>query len=243
MVRPGHGLDGPAITSSWPAQPQADEVEDLRGLLARGRRRPIPAACSREDARPRHGPKVKRGIGRRRGRSNDHRLWLALLGVTSWPRPRIFGIIKFEFPSHGGPVHTLVTPAKIGTYVRTQNLEKQTQRGPAAGRGHQDELRPGQQRGVGGATSRVTRRPGTTSRSSCSSAATWLTPHAAARWPASTAVPGRQAGPRRVAGRPGLLRGGRHRHATQRRHVRLVRQRQLRRDLLAHHERPGPVGR
>ena len=28
-VRPGHGLDGPEITSSWPAQPQVDEPESF----------------------------------------------------------------------------------------------------------------------------------------------------------------------------------------------------------------------
>ena len=38
----------------------------------------------------------------------------------------ITGIIKFEFPSHGGPAHTMVTPAKIGTYMRTVDLERQT---------------------------------------------------------------------------------------------------------------------
>jgi hypothetical protein len=27
-VRPGHGLDGPEITSSWPAQPAADDHLD-----------------------------------------------------------------------------------------------------------------------------------------------------------------------------------------------------------------------
>src|SRR6202012_4293565 len=28
-VRPGHGLDGPEITSSWPAAPHADDVENF----------------------------------------------------------------------------------------------------------------------------------------------------------------------------------------------------------------------
>ena len=37
----------------------------------------------------------------------------------------IAGIIKFELPSHSGPAHTMVTPAKIGTYARTVNLEHQ----------------------------------------------------------------------------------------------------------------------
>ena len=38
----------------------------------------------------------------------------------------ITGIIKFEFPSHSGPVHTMVTPPRIGTYARTVDLERQT---------------------------------------------------------------------------------------------------------------------
>ena len=37
----------------------------------------------------------------------------------------ITGIIKFEFPSHSGPAHAMVIPAKIGNYVRTVDLEKQ----------------------------------------------------------------------------------------------------------------------
>ena len=37
----------------------------------------------------------------------------------------ITGIIKFEFPSHSGPTHAMAIPAKIGTYVRTVDLEKQ----------------------------------------------------------------------------------------------------------------------
>ena len=37
----------------------------------------------------------------------------------------ITGIIKFEFPSHGGPAHTMTIPARIGTYARTVDLERQ----------------------------------------------------------------------------------------------------------------------
>ena len=29
-MRPGHGLDGPEITSSWPAQPQTDDLESFQ---------------------------------------------------------------------------------------------------------------------------------------------------------------------------------------------------------------------
>jgi hypothetical protein len=132
VVRPGHGLDGPEITGSWPAQPEADDLEDFedfwreddedeeyRGLFAEdgdefGDRR----TASRQAS--------GRGIGRRRGRSRDHRLWLALLGVVIAAAAAITAIIKFEFPSHGGPVHQMVTPASIGNYQRTMNMEKQT---------------------------------------------------------------------------------------------------------------------
>ena len=38
----------------------------------------------------------------------------------------IFGILKFEFPSHSGPAHAMQTPARIGSYVRTVDMEKET---------------------------------------------------------------------------------------------------------------------
>ncbi len=125
-VRPGHGLDGPEITSSWPAAPHADEVEDFEDFWREDDDEAEYKGLFGDRALLDKPAKVKRAIGRRRGGSNDHRLWFALGGVAVVAAAAITGIIKFEFPSHGGPVHTLVTPAKIGTYVRTQNLEKQT---------------------------------------------------------------------------------------------------------------------
>ena len=134
-VRPGHGLDGPEITSSWPAQPHADgletfddfwrddEDEEYSGLFG-DRQAEFDRADARQAAASRPGA-AKRRIGRRRGRSNDHRLWLGLGGVVIVAAAAITGIIKFEFPSHSGPAHTMTTPAKIGTYVRTVDLEKQ----------------------------------------------------------------------------------------------------------------------
>ena len=127
-VRPGHGLDGPEITSSWPAQPPAEDLDsyaefwqedgeeaEYRGLFG-----------DRETGSDGARPGAKRRIGRRRGGSNDHRLWLGLGGVVIVAAAAITGIIKFEFPSHSGPVHTMVTPARIGTYARTVDLERQT---------------------------------------------------------------------------------------------------------------------
>jgi hypothetical protein len=69
---------------------------------------------------------ARRPIGRRRGRSKDHRLWLGLGGVIVVAVGAIIGIIKFEFPSYGGPAHTMITPARIGSYARTVDLERQT---------------------------------------------------------------------------------------------------------------------
>jgi hypothetical protein len=126
-VRPGHGLDGPEITSSWPAQPPAgadsfaefwaedDDEAEYSGLFG-----------DRDIAQEQARSAAKRRIGRRRGGSNDHRLWLGLGGVVIVAAAAITGIIKFEFPSHGGPAHLMATPAKIGTYMRTVDLERQT---------------------------------------------------------------------------------------------------------------------
>ena len=129
-VRPGHGLDGPEITGSWPAQPQADDLEsfedfwraddedeEYRGLFA-------DEDYGDELSGSRPGP--GRRTGRRRGRSRDHRLWLALLGVVIAASAAITAIIKFEFPSHGGPVHVMHIPASIGSFVRTPDMEKTT---------------------------------------------------------------------------------------------------------------------
>jgi len=127
-VRPGHGLDGPEITSSWPVQPPAEDVDSFAEFWAEDNEdgeysglfgdRDVTPDSARSAA--------KRRIGRRRGGSNDHRLWLGLGAVVIVSAAAITGIIKFEFPSHSGPAHTMVTPAKIGTYLRTVDLERQT---------------------------------------------------------------------------------------------------------------------
>jgi hypothetical protein len=58
---------------------------------------------------------ARQGIGRRRGRSGDRRLWLGLGGVVVVAAAAIFLIIKFEFPSDGGAAHTLAMPDKVGS--------------------------------------------------------------------------------------------------------------------------------
>jgi hypothetical protein len=132
-VRPGHGLDGPEITSSWPAQPQTDDLESFAEFWAEDDDEDYPGLFPGEgpDSGQRRGSGARtkgnnRRTGRRRGRSRDHRLWLALLGVLVVAAAAIFGILKFEFPSHNGPVHQMATPPRIGSYVRTVDMEKQT---------------------------------------------------------------------------------------------------------------------
>ena len=134
-VRPGHGLDGPEITSSWPAQPQTDDLESFQDFwrddedeeytgLFGDRQAEFDRADARQAAASRQAA-AKRRTGRRRGRSNDHRLWLGLGGVVIVAAAAITGIIKFEFPSHSGPAHTMVIPPRIGSYARTVDLERQ----------------------------------------------------------------------------------------------------------------------
>jgi len=94
-----------------------DEDEEYRGLFADRDFGDGPSGS-------RQGP--GRRTGRRRGRSSDHRLWLALLGVVIAAAAAITAIIKFEFPSHGGPVHAMQTPARIGSFARTVDMEKTT---------------------------------------------------------------------------------------------------------------------
>jgi hypothetical protein len=133
-VRPGHGLDGPEITSSWPAQPQIEEAESFEEFWAEDDNDAeyeglFPGEDPDFDARRKARTRAKaegRRTGRRRGRSNDHRLWLALLGVLVVAAAAIFGILKFEFPSHGGPTHRMTNPPRIGSYMRTVDMEKET---------------------------------------------------------------------------------------------------------------------
>jgi hypothetical protein len=136
-VRPGHGLDGPEITSSWPAQPVADDLgsfedfwrddadEEYTGLFG-NREAEFERADAKQAAAKQAGAKqagAKRRTGQRRSGSNDRRLWLGLGGVVVLAAAAIVGIIKYEFPTHSGPAHVMATPATIGAYARTVDLE------------------------------------------------------------------------------------------------------------------------
>jgi hypothetical protein len=79
------------------------------------------------DSRPDTGAQpatTRQGVGRRRGRSGDRRLWLGLAGVMAVAAAAIFLIIKFEFPAPSGPAHTLSMPNKIGSsYVSSKVVD------------------------------------------------------------------------------------------------------------------------
>lgn len=65
-------------------------------------------------------------IGRRRGGSSDHRLWLGLVGVAVVAGAAIFGIVRFEFPSNSGPSHELVVPASVDSYQWAPKIEAES---------------------------------------------------------------------------------------------------------------------
>jgi hypothetical protein len=220
QVRPGHGLDGPEITSSWPAQPQVEEAESFEEFWAEDDNDAeyeglFPGEDPDFDARRKARTRTKaegRRTGRRRGRSNDHRLWLALLGVLIVAAAAIFGILKFEFPSHAGPTHRMTTPAGIGSYMRTVDMEKETKL---------NKLRAEVIKMSSGEASNVVSaiyESGNSAAGNTEQIVMFIGGHLANAAPASSI--GRSA-----------------RDLGLRRHVRLVRQRQLRRDRLAHHER------
>jgi Protein kinase domain len=129
-ARPGHGgmpggqgTAGYAAQSAWAAdvagefEPSWRKDEDpgyTGGMHAGSGRIAVQSAA----ARP--------GTGRRHGRRNGRRLWLASGGLVAAAAAAITGVLTFGFPSRHGPAHVLVTPARIGAYVRTVNMERQT---------------------------------------------------------------------------------------------------------------------
>ncbi len=64
--------------------------------------------------------------GKRRGRSGDGRLWIALGGLAVIAVASAMAIVTLVLPSGpGGPAHTLATPSRIGAYLRRPALERQ----------------------------------------------------------------------------------------------------------------------
>ena len=182
------------------------------------------AEFERADARQ---AATKRQVGRRRGGSNDRRLWLGLGGVVVLAAAVIIGIIKFEFPSHSGPAHTITTPAKIGAYACTVDLEHEAD--VAALKQKVIAMSSGQASNVVSAVY----ESGKASAGNSTQIIMFVGGHLANADPAASVTSftqqfkGGPAGQRGRAGRQGRVRPGRDR-VEQRGHVRLVRQRQLR---------------
>jgi hypothetical protein len=82
------------------------------------------AGPGRSGARP---TAARRGTRRRREHRNGRRLWLAGGGVVVVAAAAVTGILRFGFRSDDGPpAHTFTIPARIGTYVRAGDLERET---------------------------------------------------------------------------------------------------------------------
>jgi hypothetical protein len=60
-------------------------------------------------------------------RSSDHRLWLAVPAVVIAAAAAVTAIIMSGSPSHGGPVHAMQTPARIGSFARSPGMESAMQ--------------------------------------------------------------------------------------------------------------------
>ena len=58
--------------------------------------------------------------------SSNRRLWLAVLAVVIAAAAAIPAIIKVEGPSHGGLVHAMQTPARIGSFTQAADMESAT---------------------------------------------------------------------------------------------------------------------
>jgi hypothetical protein len=106
----GFFSDAPAEATSFDLPAAAPERGGKIGRLGRSRPARTPS----------------RTVGRRRGRSGDRRLWIVLGGLTVAAVVAVVTIVMTAFPSGPtGPAHTLVTPDKIGSFLRRPALEQQ----------------------------------------------------------------------------------------------------------------------
>jgi hypothetical protein len=135
QARGGSAMVGPD-TVAWDAATDADELDAIEEYWQDEDDGGYSALLEEFDSDP-DDPRdtgsqpavAARRIGRRRGRSNDHRLWMGLGGVVVVAAAAIFGIVKFEFPGATGPAHALSTPAGIASYRWAPNLEKSSNLG------------------------------------------------------------------------------------------------------------------
>ncbi|MBO0802874.1 MAG: hypothetical protein J2P25_07340 [Nocardiopsaceae bacterium] len=93
-----------------------------------------PAAFTRDpqDAPTRTGTRTairtgsRRAVGKRRGRSNDRRQWMALGAIAVVASGAIGGVLmKFVFSGPSGPAHVISTPSEVAGYTEKPSLEQQ----------------------------------------------------------------------------------------------------------------------
>jgi hypothetical protein len=79
------------------------------------------------EAQPERAPAapVKKTGKRRSGSSRDRRQWVALGTIVVVAAGAVAGVMKFAFPSAGGPAHNLETPTSVGPYQDKPALAQQ----------------------------------------------------------------------------------------------------------------------
>jgi hypothetical protein len=132
LRRSGALLLAPAKPRGWAEDTSLDHFADL-DLTDE----PMPAAFTRTLDRPDErglelpphqddDTAARRAIGKRRGRSNDRRQWMALGAIAVVAAGAIGGVfMKYVFAGPSGPAHQVVAPQAVDGFTRSANLEKQ----------------------------------------------------------------------------------------------------------------------
>jgi hypothetical protein len=129
----GLRVSGGIATASPHSKPRSwagDTSLDQYGKLDL-RDEPVSSAFGRPDSKSLELPSGlddethKRG-GKRRGRSNDRRQWMALGAIAIVAAGAIGGVlVKHVFSGSGGPAHTIAAPNTLDGFTRSASLEQQ----------------------------------------------------------------------------------------------------------------------
>jgi hypothetical protein len=105
---PANERQGPALLDelNMPRTGQFEAVEDYP-----------------QERRQKQSGKAAR-VGQRRKGSRDRRQWIAIVAVVIVAAGAVAALLKFAFPSHSGPAHSMATPNTVGAYTRKPALEK-----------------------------------------------------------------------------------------------------------------------
>jgi len=63
--------------------------------------------------------------GKRRSGSRDRHQWIAIGAIVVVAAGAVGGVVKFAFPSSGGPAHQIVTPTSVTAFTSKPDLEQQ----------------------------------------------------------------------------------------------------------------------